>query len=193
MDSKTLTQHSLVGQHFGYSASDIGDLGATEYTLVTIVVDESGSVSGFKKKIETCIKEIVNACKKSPRADYLLVRIVAFNTSAREIHGFKQLTDCDLNEYDGCITPNGSTLLFETANNAITATGDYGKTLADNDFDVNAIIFVLTDGEDNVSVKIGPKEINKSIQKIVKGEALESVMTFLVGIGCDSKIGRAHV
>ena len=40
MNSSTLIQHSLTGQHYGYSAADLDDLGATEYTLVTIVVDE---------------------------------------------------------------------------------------------------------------------------------------------------------
>lgn len=105
--SDTLVQHALVGQHFGYSAADLGDLGATEYTLVTIVADESGSTSLFIKEMETCIKKAIEACKMSPRADYLMVRVVAFDTTMREIHGFKQLQDIDLKDYDGRLHAGG--------------------------------------------------------------------------------------
>jgi len=127
MNSETLVSHSLTGQHYGFSAADLGDLGATEYTLVTVVVDESGSTAGFKAEMEACIQEVVKSCKLSPRSDYLMVRLVAFNHDMREIHGFKQLIDCDVADYDNCLSPGGSTLLFESAKNAIAATAAYGK------------------------------------------------------------------
>ena len=53
----SLTEHVLTNQHYGYSATDLDDLGATEYTLVTIAVDESGSVGSFKNEIEKSIQE----------------------------------------------------------------------------------------------------------------------------------------
>ena len=185
MNSSNLIQHSLTGQHYGYSASDLGDLGATEYTLVTIAVDESGSVSSFKDEIEKCIQEVVNACKFSPRSDYLLIRIVAFNDTMREIHGFKQLIDCDPNDYINSIHPSGSTALFTTAKNVIQATNDYGKQLSNNDFEANAIIFIITDGMDNASSD-GAKDVEKALKKIMKDEALESAMSILVGVGTEA-------
>ncbi len=183
MNSSTLIQHSLTGQHFGYSAADLDDLGATEYTLVTIVVDESGSTSPFAKEMEKCIKEVVKACKFSPRSDYLLIRLIAFNQNMREIHGFKQLIDCDPKDYDNIINPSGTTALFSTAKNAIEATNDYGKQLANNDFDANAIIFVITDGMDNESGSITSVEVGTALKDVIKEEALESVMTLLIGVG----------
>ncbi len=191
MNSNSLTQHSLTGQNFGYSAANLEDLGATEYTLVTIAVDESSSVSGYKNEMEKCIQEVVKACKFSPRSDYLLIRLVAFNSTMREIHGFKQLVDCDINDYDGAITPYGSTALFETARNAIVATGDYGKQLADSDFDVNAIIFVITDGEDNSSGGISANDVGTALKGIMRDEALESVMSLLIGVGVGAYQGVA--
>ena len=179
----SLIQHSLTGQSFGYSAAEIDSLGATEYTLVTIAVDESGSVGSFKNEIEACIQEVVKACKFSPRSDYLLIRLIAFNSQMREIHGFKQLVDCDVNDYVGSINPCGSTALFETAANAITATNDYGKQLADNDFEANAIVFVITDGMDNSSGSIGANDVGNALKDIMKDEALESIMSILVGVG----------
>jgi len=181
--NSSLIQHSLTGQHYGYSAADLDSLGATEYTLVTIIVDESGSVSSFKDEIEKCIQEVIRACKFSPRSDYLLIRLVAFNQNIREIHGFKQLIDCDPNNYDGIIHPSGMTALFSTTQNAIVATNDYGKQLSNNDFEANAIIFVITDGMDNESGSIGSTEVGNALKDIMKEEALESVMSILVGVG----------
>jgi len=186
MNNNKLVQHGLTGQHFGYSGADLSDLGATEYTLVTIAVDESSSVGAFKDEMIACIQEVVKACKFSPRSDYLLIRLVAFNSSMREIHGFKQLIDCDINDYIDSINPCGSTALFETARNAISATNDYGKQLADNDFEANAIIFVITDGDDNSSGGTTANDVGAALQEAMRDEALESIMSILVGVGVGS-------
>ena len=186
MESKTLVQHSLTGQHYGYSAADLSDLGSTQYTLVTLIVDESSSVSSFKQEMEECIKKAINACKFSPRSDYLLIRLVAFNRHMREIHGFKQLVDCDISDYNNCLHPNGTTLLFETTVNAIEATNDYSISLADQDFEANAIIICITDGIDNESHPITASSVAESLKKITKEESLESILTILVGVGIGS-------
>ncbi len=183
MESTNLEQHSLTGQHYGYSAAEIESLGATEYTLVTIAVDESSSVSSFKDEMIACIQEVVKACKFSPRSDYLLLRLVAFNSSMREVHGFKQLTDCDPDDYLGAINPCGSTALFETARNAITSTNDYGKQLTENDFEANAIIFVITDGDDNSSGSITANDVGSALKEAIREEALESIKFILIGVG----------
>ncbi len=188
MNSNTLVQHSLTGQSYGYSAADLGDLGATEYTLVTIVVDESSSVSPFRTEMEECIKEVVKACKYSPRSDYLLIRFVAFNQNVREIHGFKQLIDCNPDDYNTCLSPSGTTSLFETAVNAINATNDYGKQLAQNDFEANAIIFVITDGMDNESGSIDGAAVGQALKNAMMDETLESIMSILIGVG----VGAYH-
>ena len=184
MNSSTLISHSLQGQHFGYSAADMEDLGASEYTLVTIVVDKSGSVSGFRNELENCIKEVVKACKFSPRSDYLMIRIVLFDDDLKELHGFKQLIDCNVDDYNGCVSPSGTTLLFETARNAIVATNDYAKKLAQNDYETNAIVIVLTDGMDNMSSSsCQGEEVGQALKDAMKDEALESILSILVGVG----------
>jgi len=184
MESKTLTQHSLTGNSFGYSAADMDSLGASEYTLVTIAVDESSSVFDYKSEIEDCIQEVVRACKYSPRSDYLLIRLVAFNSTMREIHGFKQLVDCEPSDYSGSIHPSGMTSLYATAKNAIQATNDYGKQLSEEDYDsVNAIVFIITDGMDNASGSVDSNAVKQSLKDIMKDEYLESMMSILIGVG----------
>ena len=185
MTSSTLIQHSVVGQTFGYSAVDIDYLckhGTTEYTLVTLAVDESPSVSAYKQEMEACIKKAIEACKLSPRSDYLLVRLVAFSNHMREIHGFKQLTDCNLSDYDDCLITQGYTLLYDTVADAINKTQDYGKQLDNKDFDVNAIIIIVTDGIDNCSDG-GKLDVKDALTAAIRAEKLESILTILVGVG----------
>ena len=183
--STTLEQRSLPSGTYGYSATGLDDLGATEYTLVTIIQDESGSVTDFKKEMEDCLKQIIESCKYSPRSDNLMIRLVGFAETMREIHGFKLLSECNVNNYDNCLNIRGSTALFLTSENAISATLDYGRHLSDNDFTVNAVIFILTDGADNNSGRIGKQHVRDVLSKALKEESLESIQTILIGIGTD--------
>lgn len=186
--SESLDQFNLPVSTYGYSAISLDDerIGATEYTLVTIVVDVSGSVTDYKTEMEEAIKEIVASCNKSPRKDNLMIRIVTFDDNMSELHGFKLLTDCDANDYTNCLKIGGCTALFDASNNAIAATNDYAKKLGDNEFDANAIVVIITDGVDNASNEASKLDVKKTLQASVKEESLESMLSILVGVGTGS-------
>lgn len=179
-----LESHRLGGSHYGYSGERMTrlELGAAEYTLVTIVQDESPSVSAFKGDMEKAIMEIVKACKFSPRADNLLLRLVAFAHDENEVHGFKLLESCNLDDYRDCLTPHGLTALYEAADHAVQAMGHYAKQLDVHDFTANGIVFIVTDGLDNSSKLSTPTTIRKSLEAIVREEALESLVTVLISV-----------
>lgn len=181
-DDQDMDLHKLAGaSNYGYSAAKIQDLTAPEYTLVTLVCDESGSTSGFVKEMEAAVREVVKACRHSPRADYLLLRLVNFGTSLREVHGFKLLEHCDLADYDGFYKAGGSTLLFDTSKNAIDASTDYARQLRDNDYTVNGIAIVITDGDDTHST-FTARNVGESLGNCVKSEAMESFVSVLIGV-----------
>lgn len=177
----SMKQHDLVGSHYGFSATRIGDLGASEYTLVAIAADVSGSVDGFLPDIERCIREVVIACRQSPRADNLLLRVTMFDQTVQEVHGFKPLAGCHTDDYDGCLQSGGTTALVDAAHNAIASVAAYGENLSDNDFTANGIVFVITDGLDNAS-RDSPSSIARAVSALRKSETLESVLTILVGV-----------
>lgn len=176
-----LSQHKLPTGHYGYSAVGLDKLGATEYTLVTIVQDVSSSVTGFKTEMEKALKEIITACKFSPRADNLMIRFVQFNEKLHEAHGFKLLEQCNPDDYDNSLSIGGMTALRDAAENAISATADYAKQLTENDFSVNAIVFVVTDGCDNQST-LSTKQVKQAMSAAMKKETLESIVTVLIGV-----------
>lgn len=176
-----LDNFKLPTGNYGFSAQKLSDLGAAEYTLVTLIVDKSGSVAGFRDQIVEAIKTVVNACKYSPRADNLMLRVVAFDDKLEELHGFKLLANVNVDDYNSFVVKGGMTALYDSAENGITATIEYGKQLTASDFSANAIVFVITDGEDNRSA-YSPSQVRQALEKGVKGECLESLVSVLIGV-----------
>ncbi len=172
------------GSNYKFSGTRINDLGASEYTLATIVVDASSSVQPFASQLETALKTVFKACDKSPRRDNLMLRVTQFSSKLDELHGFKLLNTIQDKDYDNILQIGGCTALYDAMDEAIQATGTYGKQLMDQDFLVNSIVVVITDGEDNVS-NINADRVKKSLQQVRHDENLESILVILVGVTND--------
>lgn len=167
--------------NFSFSAQRPDDLENSTYSLVTIVCDTSGSVYDFKDSLERCIQGVVKGCGKSPYKDSLLLRLVTFNGSVTEIHGFKALENCDLSGYSGFLNPGGLTALCDACYSALEATKSYAATLYQQDIDVNGLMVVITDGYDNDS-KMTANSVGDSIKSIVRSEELESLKTIVIAV-----------
>lgn len=180
---KSMESRQIGGTNFGFSAKRIGDLGASEYTLVVIAADATGSVTAFKNQIENVVKAVVKSCRYSPRADNVMLRFVTFNsdTGIHEVHGFKPLAECNEDSYTNTVNPGGMTNLFDAGFSCAGSLNEYGKELSEQDFGVNAIFIVITDGDDNAS-KTTPKMLQAEIAKGITGEHLESTTSILVGV-----------
>lgn len=167
---------------FTFSPVNLTTLGATEYTLVSVTADRSGSVRDFAREMEKALKEIVSACRKSPRADNLLLRLTRFDHQIEEIHGFRQLADCATDAYDGILEARGTTSLYDAALNSVEAVAGQGAKLIAEEYSANAIVFVITDGLDYCGSTATPSEVKKAIQRAMKAECLESIVTVLIGV-----------
>ena len=166
---------------FGFSAVDLKTLTASEYTLVGITGDRSGSTGSFYREEENAIKEVIRSCQRSPRADHLMVRCTTFDNVITEAHGFKLLQDCKPDDYSGILTPGGTTALYDASIDAVDALARYGKQLQDNDYCANAILFVITDGGDNAS-KFTAAGVKAAVERARMSENLESIVTILIGV-----------
>lgn len=181
LDDSAMEIHTLAGTGYGYSATRVEELGATEYTEAVLVVDVSGSVSGFRDGLEAAVKAIVESCRQSPRADNLLVRLVTFDSRVNEIHGFMPLIQCPPGRYTGAIQIGGATSLYDGAVNGIRSAIDYAKNLRAQDYESNAIVFVITDGDD-VCSKLTANDVKQAKDEAIQSEALESIKTILIGV-----------
>ena len=175
-------QQLTTASNFKFSGTTMDQLGASEYTIATVVLDVSGSVDPFKADLEKCLKTILKSCKKAPRAENLMLRLVEFNDNVTEKHGFRQLDTIDEKEYDNSVNPYGSTALFDAVLSSVEAVGVYGKQLKDQEFTANAVIYILTDGMNNRGSSTA-KTIKKALEKVRKDECLESIAVILLKVG----------
>lgn len=169
--------------NFEFSGKRIEELGAPEYTISSIEVDISGSVHPFRDDLVKALQNIIEACRKDPKSENMLVRMTTFSDILNEVHGFVPLEDIDTNNYDNFINPGGGTALYDATMDAIECTQKYGESLVDMDYNCNAILFIVTDGDENSS-RIGtPQKIINRINAIRQAEKIESVKTVLIGVG----------
>jgi len=189
LNDETMEQFAGTGT-FGFSGTRIDELGATEYTLVGIALDDSGSVSPYARDIEEALKKIVQACKFSPRADNLMHRVISFGNRAKEVNGFKLLEATDLDDFDNILTCGSMTALFEATENIVKSVTEYGRTLTENDFSTNGIIFVITDGMENASNATSIQDVEKAFKNAVQGECLESLVSVLIGVNTDHDVDQ---
>jgi len=167
---------------YQFTAVDINQLDDFEYTLVNIAVDQSGSVSNFKSEMEKCLSNIVDICKKSHSVNKILFRLTGFNDSVFEIHGEKMLRSIDNNDYKGSLICRGMTAVKEATLNAIEYCEKRADELKQNDMFTNAVIYIITDGDDNASRGISNDYIKNSISRIRNSEKLTSLTIVLVGV-----------
>ncbi len=185
-----MEQRAIGGGQFTFSAARIDGLGASEYTLVTIAVDVTGSVYNFADDLRASLISAIDACKRSARADNLLVRVVQFSTDVggvSEIHGFKELGEVDTNDYP-FFNPGGMTPLYDATYSSIGAMLDYGADLMKQDYLANGIVFIITDGYDNASTT-GPQMIRDVLEGAQREEKLKSLVSVLIGINVDDYRG----
>lgn len=191
--AEQLESEKLPTGHFGFSHVRMDRLGATEYTLVTLCVDKSASISDFRKDIEACVAEVVKACRESPRADNLQLRVVMFGHAFEEFHGFRLLEDCRLDDYKGMLGRLGhATCLFDACQSAVEATNVYAQKLTSQDYSVNGIVVAITDGVNNSST-FGIPHVAAQLQAATKQEFMESLVSILVGVNITDPTAAAQL
>ena len=175
--------------NFGFSRTRMGNLGSTEYTLVTVVNDVSGSTAQFTKPMEDALKEVFKSCRKSPRADSLLMRHIVFGTrvfpDTVRGHGWKLLANLNENDYTGSLAPDDLTALYDATLDAVEVTISQAQDMRKQDYEVNAVIFVITDGLNNSSTAT-TRMIKAAIERARQSETLQSVLTVLIGVNVTS-------
>lgn len=160
---------------------------ATDFTLVTIAVDVSTSVGPYKSDLISMLKTSVEACKKNPRSENILVRVILFSDrfdkGTSEMHGFKPLADINADDYNS-IKTGGMTPLNDAGFSAVGATNKYAEEMRKRDFGSNAIFFIITDGGENASVSTMDM-LKKEVAKALQSEQLESLISILIGVNSD--------
>ena len=126
--------------------------------------------------------EVARSCLASPRADNLLIRVCTFDDTLHEVHGFRPLASSGAGDYTGSCRHGGTTALYDATLNAVASITDYAKTLDAADFEVNGILFVITDGGDNAS-QADLAKVADAFERARRSAGLDSLVSVLVGVG----------
>lgn len=192
MSSNDLNNFVIPGTNFGYTGVPIDDLASIDNTIVTSFFDESGSTRRYATDMEKCIQEIVKSLRHCPAADKLIYRQVHFDNQIREYHGFKSLVDCNESDYEGCWSGGGTTNLYGCAEEVIRTTIDYAEEQSKKRYNVNAIIYGITDGCHYTpgEPEFTEDKVKEAMRTAIDCEALESIMTILIGVNDDHRIQK---
>ena len=171
------------GSGYRFSSQAATKFTASEYTLVSVACDKSGSVQLFAQQLAQAIKLSLGACKKSPRVENLMARATTFNSKLEEFHGFEFLKGLDLDKYDDLVAhPYGATLLRDAIYESVEVLEAEGERLNKLDIMTNAILFIITDGDDNGSNHEAAAVKARIAQARANENSLESLNIVLIGI-----------
>lgn len=184
--NEEMDSFNIGGSNFKFSGTKMEKLGASEYTLVVVLVDVSSSLDGFGPQLDKMLGTIVEACRdpKNSRADNMMLRVCTFADTVNEVHGFRPIMDINPDDYKGVCQTYGCTAAFDAVYSGAKSCTEYAKKLQDDlqMSGINAALFLITDGQDNRS-KATVKMDKDALKEGVKSEVLESMMSVVIGIG----------
>lgn len=167
----------------------VDDIDMGETVNVTILIDNSGSMSGYKDILNEEINMMIDTWQKWHHAPKIFLSIGTFGSTIEVITGFQPI----INVKPHVFNPNeSSTKLYdgckEFLKNIIKQQQDAMKA----GIQTKNIFFVLTDGADNDSNYDSANEIKKMISVVLKDEqTMGSFGAVMCGIGEPSVFEKA--
>jgi hypothetical protein len=166
----------------GAAGKDLEDLAASDVTLVTVLIDASSSIAdrGLEQAIRDGQNALLDAFAGAKERDSILLALWTFATDMDVLHSYvpvDEATRLDAANYRG----RGSTKLYDTYFDALTANVAYAQRLRDGGTPTRSVVVVLTDGEDCGSRK-GTADCQKLSAELLASELF--TLAF-VGVGHD--------
>ena len=133
----------------GAAGKDAEDITASDVTLVTLLVDASSSIHdrGLEDAVRDGENALVDALGDTRERDSILMALWTFASETRVVHsyvGLDDVTRLDHKSYAGL----GSTRLYDTWCDALTANVAYAERLRSSGTPCKSVVVVITDGED---------------------------------------------
>ena len=149
-DTRTLITGSLGNVVIaGAAGKDLEDIEATDVTLITVLLDESSSISGAG--LDSAVRDgynlLLDAFACSRERDSILMALWTFNHNRVVLHSYMPVVDAaslTTKNY----RPSGTTKLYDTWCEALAANVAYAQQLRDGGTPCRSVVVVITDGED---------------------------------------------
>jgi uncharacterized protein YegL len=166
----------------GAAGKALEDITASDVTLITLLVDASGSI--HDRRLEAAVREgqngLVDAFAGAKERDAVLMALWTFNADAKVVHGYLPVDEAvrlDAKSYRA----EGSTRLYDTWCDALAANVAYAQRLRDGGTPCRSVVVVVTDGEDVSSRRTAGDCARLSADLL----ASEQFTLAFVGVGTD--------
>lgn len=174
-ESSDLLTLSGTGYHFTAILPE--NIKTDAICLASVLIDTSSSMDGEEQNLERCFEQAIQACDKAPNRDGIFIRITSFASTVKELRPFIPPSPTPLKIHIGGMTALGRGIL-----DSLRSTTQYAKVLSQGDYRCNAILIILTDGEETVDKPEQAVDmVQKELQTIRTEETLDSVLIILVG------------
>lgn len=163
----------------GSNGTDVNDVLATDVTLVTLVLDNSGSIgfSGLEEAVRTGQNEMLAAFQASKQKDSIRIAQWYINEN-KPLHSYVGMDDAvklDKSNYRA----GGGTPLYDRAFEAIVSNVAYAQQLRDTGTPVTNVIVIMSDGLDEGSRKYKAGDCARLIKDVMR----EQFAVVFVGVG----------
>lgn len=134
----------------GCMGAPIDDVDATEATLVSVLLDMSGSMEPHRSAVLDAYAIMLKSLQGAKAAASILLSTWTFDDVPRLLFGYQPvgwLSPLTKRDY----RPDGCTALYDAALGAMTGLVAYGQALDQGGVPSKRVLFVLSDGDDNRS------------------------------------------
>lgn len=145
------------------------DLDCPDATLVSIVLDMSGSMTPYRKAVVDAYNQMLRALSGAKGASAILASAWAFSDAPALLSSYEP-TARKPPLSAAVYQPNGMTALHDTVLGALTGLVTYGQRLWDEGVPTKRVLFVLSDGDDNAS-KATASAVRSAVAALARDEA----------------------
>jgi len=165
----------------GASGKSAEEIDATEVTLVTAVIDDSGSIrfAGLADAVRQGQNEMLRALANSKQQDALMVAQWKLGSQSELIHSYVPVADAEaLNKKN--YNPQSGTALYDVWMDALASNIAYAQTLAATGAQVTSIALIITDGQDQHSHRYLARDCRKLATELLQSETFHLAF---IGVG----------
>jgi len=154
------------------------------------VIDTSYSVMTYIRELNHAFNDFVETMQKSHVAEKLFVSVIEFHNKVRVKSGFQPIKNLKKANFAKSI--GGATALYDATKLGIENALQYRETLENSGVETKTLLFIITDGEDNMS-KTPPHLIKKVLDDVKKDEqSAFSFTSILFGVGNQANFKKAQ-
>ena len=141
---------------------------SAEATLVSVVLDMSGSMDTHRVAVVEAYNAMLTALVAAKSASSILVSTWAFNDAPQLLSSYETV-DKKPRLAKSVYAPGGGTALYDATLHALTGLVAYGQELWDQGIPTRRVLFVLSDGDDNSS-KAKAAEVRTLAESVLRQE-----------------------